>query len=90
MTPAELGTLVDGTPDMRDITATIVDLAVRGSYCTSTEKENEHFFGLFSSKDYTFTLKKHAWRVGCPQGARARPAEGDVRRLRGVGRCCPT
>ena len=30
MTPAELGTLVDGKPDMRDITASIVDLAVRG------------------------------------------------------------
>jgi len=27
----ELGTLVDNSPDMRDITATVVDLAVRGS-----------------------------------------------------------
>ncbi len=57
MTPAELGTLIDGKPDMRDITASIVDLAVRG-YLHIEETENERFFGLLSSKDYTFTLKK--------------------------------
>ncbi len=57
MTPAELGTLIDGKPDMRDITASIVDLAVRG-YMHIAETENDRFFGLFSSKDYTFTLKK--------------------------------
>jgi uncharacterized membrane protein len=57
MTPAELGTLIDGKPDMRDITASIVDLAVRG-YMHIAEAENDRFFGLFSSKDYTFTLKK--------------------------------
>ena len=57
MTPAELGTLVDGKPDMRDITATIVDLAVRG-YVHIEETENEVLFGLFSNKDYRFTLKK--------------------------------
>jgi uncharacterized membrane protein len=57
MTPAEVGTLIDGKPDMRDITATIVDLAVRG-YLHIAETENEGFFGLFSSKEYTFTLEK--------------------------------
>ena len=57
MTPAELGTLIDGKPDMRDITASIVDLAVRG-YLHIAETQNERFFGLMSSKDYTFTLKK--------------------------------
>jgi hypothetical protein len=57
MTPAELGTLVDGKPDMRDITASIVDLAVRG-YLHIAETENERFFGLVSNRDYTFTLKK--------------------------------
>jgi uncharacterized membrane protein len=57
MSPAELGTLVDGKPDMRDITATIVDLAVRG-YLHIEETQNESFFGIFSSKDYRFTLKK--------------------------------
>ena len=57
MSPAELGTLIDGKPDMRDITASIVDLAVRG-YLHIAETETERFFGLFSNKDYTFTLKK--------------------------------
>jgi uncharacterized membrane protein len=57
LTPAELGTLIDGKPDMRDITASIVDLAVRG-YLHIAETQNERLFGLMSSKDYTFTLKK--------------------------------
>jgi uncharacterized membrane protein len=57
LTPAEVGTLVDGTPDLRDITASVVDLAVRG-YLHITETKSEYFFGLFSNKDYTFTLKK--------------------------------
>jgi uncharacterized membrane protein len=57
MTPAELGTLVDGTPDMRDLTSTVVDLAVRG-FLRIDASEDEGFFGLFSSKDYTFTLQK--------------------------------
>jgi uncharacterized membrane protein YgcG len=57
MTPAEVGTLVDGKPDMRDITATIVDLAIRG-YLHITESESGGVFGFFSSKDYTFALKK--------------------------------
>jgi uncharacterized membrane protein YgcG len=57
MTPAEVGTLIDGKPDMRDITATIVDLAVRG-YLHITESESGGVFGFFSSKDYTFALKK--------------------------------
>jgi len=62
MTPAELGTLVDGKPDMRDITASIVDLAVRG-YLHIEEADTDRFLGLWSSKDYTFTLTKprDAW-----------------------------
>jgi uncharacterized membrane protein len=64
LSPAEIGTVVDGKPDMRDITATIVDLAVRG-YVHITESEDERFFGLFSSKDYTFRMKKprEAWNT---------------------------
>ena len=57
LTPAELGTLVDGKPDMRDITATIVDLAVRG-YVHITETVDERLFGLISNKEYAFTVKK--------------------------------
>jgi uncharacterized membrane protein YgcG len=57
LSPAEVGTVIDGRPDMRDITATIVDLAVRG-YLHIAETQDDTFFGLFSNKDYTFTLKK--------------------------------
>jgi len=54
-TPAELGTLIDHTADMPDITATLVDLAVRG-YIHITELTEEHFFGLSKSTDYRFDI----------------------------------
>jgi len=46
MTPAEAGTLMDNSADMRDITATMVDLAVRG-YVRIEERQNPKLFGLF-------------------------------------------
>jgi uncharacterized membrane protein len=46
MTPAEAGTLIDNSADMRDITATLVDLAVRG-YLRIEEQQNPKLFGLF-------------------------------------------
>ena len=46
MTPAEAGTLMDNSADMRDITATLVDLAVRG-YLRIEEHQNPKLFGLF-------------------------------------------
>ncbi len=57
LTPAEVGTLVDESPDTRDITATVVDLAVRG-YLRITERKAEHLFGLWSSMDYLFQRTK--------------------------------
>ncbi len=42
---------------MRDITATLVDLAVRG-YIVIEEKQTLHAMGLIHSKDYTFHLQK--------------------------------
>jgi hypothetical protein len=57
MTPAEAGTLVDDDAAMRDITATIVDLAVRG-YLTIEEKESQHLMGLYSNKEYVFHMAK--------------------------------
>ncbi|HEY0527666.1 MAG TPA: DUF2207 domain-containing protein [Gemmatimonadaceae bacterium] len=55
--PAELGTLVDNSADMDDITATLVDLAVRG-YIHITELNEEHLFGLTKSTDYQFDILK--------------------------------
>ena len=55
MCPAEAGTLIDDTIHPRDITSTIIDLAVRG-YIKIEEKVDT--FLLFHHKDYVFTLLK--------------------------------
>ncbi|HLK02949.1 MAG TPA: DUF2207 domain-containing protein [Candidatus Acidoferrum sp.] len=57
LTPSEVGTLIDNSVDMRDITAAIVDLAVRG-YFSIEEKEKSSMMGLLHEKDYVFHLKK--------------------------------
>ncbi|HXL86267.1 MAG TPA: DUF2207 domain-containing protein [Gemmatimonadaceae bacterium] len=49
--PAELGTLVDNRADMEDITATLVDLAVRG-FIRIEEITESHLLGLSKSTDY--------------------------------------
>jgi len=59
MTPGEVGTLVDNSAAMRDVTATLVDLAVRG-FIVIEEKQTSHALGLIHSKDYTFHLQKQA------------------------------
>ncbi|MGD1214903.1 MAG: DUF2207 domain-containing protein [Terriglobales bacterium] len=53
--PAEAGTLIDDTIHPRDITSTIVDLAVRG-YIKLEEKADT--FLVFHHKDYVFHLLK--------------------------------
>ena len=55
LTPAECGTLVDNEVTMRDISATLVDLAVKG-YLTIAHQDNNTQLGLTS--DYVFHLKK--------------------------------
>ena len=57
LSPGEIGTLIDNSVDMRDLTATIVDLAVRG-YLVIEEKDVSHLLGLSHSKEYFFHLKK--------------------------------
>jgi len=58
LTPAEAGTLVDEQAAMRDITATIVDLAVRG-FIVIEETEKSGIAGmLLHSKEYIFHMKK--------------------------------
>jgi uncharacterized membrane protein len=72
LTPGECGTLVDNEAAMRDITATLVDLAVKG-YLTIEQKEEEHLLGLTHSKEYIFHLKQPA-----TQWASARPHEREM------------
>ena len=56
MSPGETGTLLDNNVDMRDITATLVDLAVRG-YLRIEEQQNPKLFGLFGGGT-TYTLHR--------------------------------
>jgi len=69
LTPGECGTLVDNEAAMRDITATLVDLAVKG-YMTIEQTDESHLLGLSHSKSYTFHLKKQP-----AQWSDARPHE---------------
>jgi uncharacterized membrane protein len=55
MTPAEVGALVDDAVHSRDITSTLVDLAVKG-YLKIEEKDSKVLF--FSHRDYIFHLLK--------------------------------
>lgn len=55
MTPAEAGTLLDDTIHPRDITSTLVDLAVRGF--VKIEEVNDQGL-VFHHKDYVFHLVK--------------------------------
>ena len=57
LTPGEVGTLVDNSADMRDITASIVDLAVRG-YIAIEERQKDRMLGLMHDKDYNFIVQK--------------------------------
>lgn len=63
LTPAEVGTLADDSPDIRDITATVVDLAVRG-YLRISETTTPQLFGLWNSREYTFHREKLAREWG--------------------------
>jgi hypothetical protein len=51
--PAEAGTLTDESADMRDITATVVDLAVRG-HLRIEEREESKLFGLVKDREFVF------------------------------------
>jgi uncharacterized membrane protein len=69
MSPAEAGALVDEDAAMRDIAATIVDLAVRG-YIVIEEKDKSGIMGLLHSKEYVFHLK-----IGLKDWAGLKPHE---------------
>ena len=64
--PGELGTLLDATADDRDITATIVDLAVRGHLSIRQEKRSLWRFTRLASQeplvDYEWALLDRMFR----------------------------
>src|ERR1051325_1004002 len=51
LTPAEVGTVVDNSADLRDITATMVDLAVR-RYLKFEERDETRLLGLVGGREY--------------------------------------
>jgi uncharacterized membrane protein len=55
LTPAEAGLLIDDTVESRDITSTLIDLAVKG-YLQIVEVDDKGMF--FSHKDYRLRLRK--------------------------------
>ena len=57
--PGEIGTVIDEKMDFRDLTATIVDLAVRG-YLRIEVLEEQHLFGLISTKNVVFHRKNES------------------------------
>jgi len=57
LSPGEVGTLMDDSADLRDVTATLVDLAVRG-FIVIQEHATERMLGLWQDQDYSFILKK--------------------------------
>lgn len=57
LTPAEVGTLVDHELHVREITATLVDLAVKG-YVGIEEREEKKLLGLFTTTEYVFHLRR--------------------------------
>ena len=60
--PAELGTLIDHVAEMPDITATLVDLAVRG-FIRIEEITEIRFFGMDKKTDYKIHIlrKREEW-----------------------------
>ncbi len=62
LTAGEVGVLVDHSPDMRDVTATLVELAVKG-HVVIEETEEEELLGLTSSTSYAFERRTEpdAW-----------------------------
>ena len=84
VTAGGVGTVVDERVDLRDITATVVDLAVRG-YLTIREEEKESLFGLTTRRTTVFERKRES-----ATGGSAPPrAEGARRalRVRRLGGC---
>ena len=57
--PAEIGVLMDESADTLDITATIIDLAVR-KYIRIKETTTSKLFGLFKSTDYEIERLREA------------------------------
>ncbi len=77
MSPAEAGTLVDEIAAMRDITATIVDLAVRG-YIVIEEKEKSGMVGSAPQQGLRLSSEKRAAGMERTESPRNGAARGNL------------
>ena len=89
LTPSEVGVLVDNRPDLRDVTAMLVDLAVRG-YLVIEETEEDKFLGLIKEKDYVLELQKGGDDLSGLKSHERQAAPGRVRLAGGrvIGSAC--
>ncbi len=53
VSPAEAGVLIDETADLRDVIATLVDMAVKG-FIRIEEREEPKLFGLWKDREFVF------------------------------------
>lgn len=60
--PGEVGTILDESADNKEITATLVDLAIRGHMKISEDKEDSRLIKALGAKNYIFT-KSDAWKT---------------------------
>jgi uncharacterized membrane protein YgcG len=60
LAPGEIGALVDERVDLRDLTATIVDLAVKGYLRIRVDKK-DLLFGLFNTDETWFERSDRGW-----------------------------
>ncbi len=67
LTPGEVGVVIDDAPDLRDVTATVVDLAVRG-HLRIEELEEKKLLGLLTDRDYRLERRTpaEAWQELLP------------------------
>ena len=61
--PAQLGLIVDEVADTKDLTATIVDMAVRGYLVIKGVKDNKHDWELVPAKDDTRDLLPYEEKI---------------------------
>lgn len=60
LTPGEIGALVDERVDLRDLTATIVDLAIKG-YLRIRVDQKDQLFGLWKKEETWFERTDRSW-----------------------------
>ncbi len=86
MSPAEAGTLVDEDAAMRDITATIVDLAVRGYHRDRGKGKIRNAGADLHNKEYVFHMKKGPANGPDLKAHETGSAGGNFRKWRGTRR----